>query len=243
MCQPVQYIEGKAEFRGVELVVNKDVLIPRPETEELVEEVIHYTLHITHYTKQCVRILDLCTGSGNIAVSLARELPGAEIVATDISEPALKVAQENAARHEVSENIKFYRGDLFKALPRSKHHGFRAEEKSLEWGLPIEKNLKFDIMVCNPPYVKKGDFDFLQKEVREEPYIALYGGNDGLDFYRRIAGEAKDHLETGGTLFLEIGFGQAKRIIDIFSIGKIYRVERMVRDFAGIDRILWISLL
>ncbi len=221
MCQPVQYIEGKAGFRGLDFVVNKDVLIPRPETERLVDEALSV---FSRQLSARLKILDLCTGSGNIAVSLARELQAAEIVATDISAPALKVAQENAVLHGVGEKIAFYNGDLFKALP-------------------VEKNLKFDIIVCNPPYVKKGDFDFLQKEVREEPYIALYGGIDGLDFYRRIAGEAKDHLKTGGVLFLEIGFGQAKHIIDIFSIGRIYRVERIVRDFAGIDRILWINLL
>lgn len=242
MCQPIQYITGNADFMGLDFVVNKDVFIPRPETEGLVDEVLHYTLHITHYTLQGIRILDLCTGSGNIAVSLALELPGAEIIATDISGAALKIARENSILHGVEKTLTFYKGDLFKALPRSKHHDSRTEGKSLERGLPIEKNLKFDIIVCNPPYVRRHDIDFLQKEVRQEPCIALDGGSDGLDFYRRITYEAADYLKPGGSLFLEIGFGQSQDIVDIFSASQSLRIHEIKKDFAGIDRVLWISL-
>lgn len=232
MCQPIQYITGNADFMGLDFVVNKDVFIPRPETELLVKEVLSavpepltsfgYGAGSYHIAAK-LRILDLCTGSGNIAVSLALELPGAEIIATDISGAALKIARENSILHGVEKNLTFYKGDLFKALP-------------------VEKNLKFDIIVCNPPYVRRRDIDFLQKEVRQEPCIALDGGSDGLDFYRRITGKIGDYLKPGGSLFLEIGFDQSQDIVDIFSASQSFRIREIKKDFAGIDRMLWISL-
>jgi len=205
---------------GLDFVVNKDVFIPRPETEMLVWEV----LEGTRGRGQGTRVLDLCTGSGNIAVSLAHALPDAEIVATDISGASLEIARKNATRHKVEKNITFYEGDLFK-------------------GLPLEKREKFDIIVCNPPYVKKADFEWLQEEVRCEPRRALYGGEDGLDFYRRIENEAPVYLREKGSIFLEIGFGQRDAILDIFGAKSIYRIYRVKRDFSDIDRIVWISLL
>ena len=241
--EPVQYIVGSAEFMGLDLIVNKDVFIPRPETELLVDNVLHYTSHITHYTRGALKILDLCTGSGNIAISIAKLIDDARVTATDISDAALRVARRNSDRHNIGDRIEFYKGDLFEALPRSKRCIHEATDKSLERGLPLDKMSKFDIIVCNPPYIKKQDIAFLQQEVRKEPLIALDGGDDGLDFYRTIAEKAFQYLEKNGSMFLEIGIGQAGDIRGIFEAAGRYRIRSITKDFSGIDRILWISLL
>ena len=217
--EPAQYITGCAEFMGLDFVVTKDVLIPRPETEILVNE----ALAARSMPASC-RILDLCTGSGNIAISLAKLMPQAEIVATDISDAALKIAEKNAVRHDVSDRIKFYKGNLFNALV-------------------FDKSSKFDIIVCNPPYIKEEEFPLLQKEVRKEPEIALNGGKDGLDFYRIVAKEAHRHLKEGGSVLLEIGFGQAQAVKDIFSSNNIYKIYKTTKDFNQIDRVLTLQLV
>ena len=250
--EPVQYITGQAEFMGLDFIVTKDTFIPRPETELLVNEVIsssrlvrlrrdsleHYwndRVSSTQYSSSGhdsisgeqsreVRILDLCTGSGNIAISLARSIPQAEIIATDVSDAALKIAEKNAARHDAGGRIKFYRGDLFNALI-------------------FDKNPKFDIMVCNPPYIKHVDFPFLQDEVKMEPEISLNGGRDGLDFYRIIAKESRRYLKKGGGILLEIGFGQKQAVEDIFCSYNIFETYRIINDFSDIARALWINLL
>ncbi|MBU1911977.1 MAG: peptide chain release factor N(5)-glutamine methyltransferase [Candidatus Omnitrophica bacterium] len=215
--EPAQYITGRAEFMGLGFIVTKDVLIPRPETEILVNEIVGARFIAP-------KILDLCTGSGNIAVSLAKLIPQAEIIATDISENALKIAEKNAALHQASASIKFYKGNLFNALM-------------------FAENPKFDIIVCNPPYIKEADFPFLQKEVRLEPRIALNGGKDGLDFYRDTAKESRRYLKKGGSILLEIGFGQREAVEDIFLSHNIFDVYRIIRDFSGIERAIWINLL
>lgn len=217
--EPIQYITGSTEFMDVDFIVNESVLIPRPETEILVKEVL-LAVRCRMQAKRNLKILDLCTGSGNIAISLARELKAAKIIAVDISGPALKIARKNSDLHGTEKNVIFYKGDLFQALP-------------------IDKNIKFDIIVCNPPYVKRCDLDLLQVEVKKEPSIALDGGDDGLNFYRRIAREAKGYLSHDGALFLEVGFGQLQDIIDIFGVTKVCKIKK---DFAGIDRVLWINL-
>lgn len=239
--EPVQYMTGCAEFMGLDFIVTRDVLIPRPETEILVNEIINssqfgcfqqshsnaikYSLsEATKFPNREVKILDLCTGSGNIAVSLARLMPQAEIVATDISEDALKIAKKNAIRNQAGDRVKFYKGNLFHALV-------------------FAKNPKFDIIVCNPPYIKEEDFPFLQKEVREEPEIALNGGKDGLDFYRIIAKDSHRFLEKGGKILLEIGFGQRKAVEDIFLSCSIFDVYKVIKDFSGTERAVWINLL
>ncbi len=221
--EPLQYITGNSQFMGQDFIVNKDVFIPRPETEILVNEVFRRAIHDSRFTIHDLRILDLCTGCGNIAVSLARILGGAEIVATDISESALKIAQKNAVVHGVDKCITFYNGYLFQALP-------------------IDKKYKFDIIVCNPPYVKSGNVDFLQEEVRREPRIALDGGDDGLEFYRQITDLAPAFLKSGGSLFLETGFDQVKEVKGIFCSKKSFKLCKVKKDFAGIDRVIWISL-
>ncbi|MEK6732917.1 MAG: peptide chain release factor N(5)-glutamine methyltransferase [Candidatus Omnitrophota bacterium] len=215
--EPVQYITGKAEFMGFDFMVTRDTLIPRPETELLINEICRGGFETRPY------MLDLCTGCGNIAVSLAKLIPNAEIIGTDISGPALRIAEKNAMLHKVSERIRFYKGDLFEALM-------------------FDKNQKFDIIVCNPPYVKEDEIPFLQKEVAAEPGIALNGGEDGLDFYRRIAKGSRYYLKQGGSLVMETGFGQADAVKDIFSLAK-FEIDKVIKDFAGIERLVWINLL
>ena len=212
--EPLQYITGIAEFMEMEFNVNKDVFIPRPETEILVNEVSREIKN----REQVSRVLDLCTGSGNIAIGLGKSVPTAEIIATDISGLALDRARMNAISHSMEKSITFYKGDLFDALP-------------------LDKKYKFDIIVCNPPYVKRDDIRFLQEEVQVEPRIALDGGLDGLDFYRQIASTAHAYLSAGGSLFLEVGVGQAEDTSVIIEAGDKFRVRKIIKDFAEIDRV------
>lgn len=218
--EPAQYITSRAEFMGMDFLVTKDTLIPRPETEILVNEIYASMGRL----ETSPFILDLCAGSGNIAVSLAKLIPEAEVIATDISEDALKVAEKNAIRHRVDNRIKFYRGDLFNAFC-------------------FTKNPKFDIIACNPPYIKRAELAYLQKEVRREPGIALDGGEDGLDFYRVIASQSHRYLKKRGSILLEIGFGQKEAVKDIFTSCNIYEVKKIIRDFSSIERAIWINLL
>lgn len=217
--EPVQYITGCAGFMGLDFIVTRDVLIPRPETEILVNEAVSL-ISMRHASW---RVLDLCTGCGNIAISIAKLMSQAEIVATDISENALNIAEKNAIRNQVNGRIKFCRGNLFNALV-------------------FEKNQKFDIIVCNPPYIKKADFPFLQYEVQEEPEMALNGGKDGLDFYRVIAKNLHKFLERGGKILLEIGFGQREAVEDIFSSYNIFEIYKVVKDFNKIDRVVCLKM-
>ena len=231
--EPSQYILGEQEFWGLPFKVTKDVLIPRPETEVLVEEAvktvrsqesevrsqntkIHYSELRTPDSKL---ILDLCTGSGCIAISLAKEIPNSRVFAVDISEKALDVARENAERYDVADRITFLNGDLFEPLN----------------GL----NIKADIIVSNPPYISKKMFQELQPEVKNyEPVTALYGGGDGLDFYRRIISETPAYLNAGGYLMLEMGYGQAEKIKRLIEQGDAFKDISVIKDFAGIERII-----
>jgi len=187
---PLQYIIGKANFMGFDFILNEDVLIPRPETESLVEE----ALKICHTSLRGVpplagrrsnlNILDLCTGSGCIAISLAKLIPEAELVATDISEPALNVARRNAELHGVTDRVTFLQGDLFDALK------------------PLG-DVKFNIIVSNPPYIKTGDLESLPPEVQYEPRLALDGGEDGGRFYNEIYSAYRDYIGEPIHLFVE----------------------------------------
>ena len=211
--EPLQYIIGEVGFRGLLFKVNRDVLIPRPETELLVDEVVKSV------TKKDVTILDLCTGSGCIAVCIARELIDSKVYAVDISEGALAAARENAARHGVGERITFLSGDLFSAISSLNLKGM------------------IDVIVSNPPYVSSEEMQELQPEIRDyEPASALYGGKDGLDFYRRIIHDSPYYLAAGGYILMEMGYGQAGRIKELIeSENKFINIE-ITKDMAGIGR-------
>ncbi len=212
--EPFQYIMGNTEFMGMLFAVTPQVLIPRPETELLVEKVI-----MLFRESGLKRIIDVGTGSGCIAISLAKMLPDARVTGTDISASALAVAEENAARHRVS--VRFARADLF--LP--------------------EQAARFDCVVSNPPYIAAADIDVLQPEVRREPRHALDGGKDGLDFYRRIIAQAPDHLTRGGYLVMEMGYGQSDAIKTIFMHAGKYTVQEVINDYAGIERVIVARLM
>jgi release factor glutamine methyltransferase len=207
--RPLWYIIGDTEFYDCKIKVDERVLIPRPETEILAEAVVKTA-------EDGDKILDMCTGSGCIAVSVAKHLVGRHVTVTaaDVSDAAIMVAKENANYNSV--DINFVQSDLF-----SKVHG------------------RFNIIVCNPPYIKSGDISSLQKEVREhEPRIALDGGDDGLDFYRRLAKEVNRYIVRGGMLMLEVGENQAEDVLKLFEKRDYAMV---VKDFAGVDRFLKIA--
>lgn len=233
--EPPQYILGKQEFWGLDFRVTSDVLIPRPETEHLVEEAIKEirrqdsgyrgqgveTKNSIYGTRYPKLILDLCTGSGCVAVSIASEIPGINCLAIDISDAALQVARENASVHGVLDRIEFIEGDLFKPL----------EGKGL--------NKRIDVMVSNPPYIGRDAIPTLQTEIRDfEPEVALCGGMDGLDFYRRIIFGAPDYISEGGFLIMEIGYGQSGAVRTIFENSGYPWVVDIKKDYAGIDRVV-----
>ena len=191
--------------------VDENVLIPRPDTEILVEEAISICKK-NNYTK----ILDLCTGSGAIAVSLAKYLENVDITAVDISNNALKIAKRNARSNNVEEKITFIESDLFDNL----------------------SNNKYDIIVSNPPYIKKEEINYLDKEVKREPRLALDGGMDGLDFYRKIAQNAFKYLNNKGTLCLEIGFNQKEKVINLLKKEGKYTNIYCKKDLGQNDRCL-----
>ena len=212
---PVQYITGEAEFMGFDFDVNPSVLIPRPETEILVERVL--TLMEREGISE-PSILDLGTGSGAIAVSLTKLSPSCKIIASDVSEEALEVGRENAAANGVGDRIEFVLSDLFERIPGKK---------------------KFDLVISNPPYIPSEDYDSLPPEVRSEPRIALDGGLKGLDFYKRIIPGAAKRLGRGGFLILEIGFGQARAIKDLLESDGSYCDIEILKDYNDIDRIVF----
>jgi release factor glutamine methyltransferase len=191
--EPIQYITGEQEFYGLALRVTPAVLIPRPETEQLVEAVINEMKQAELDSKQSLRILDVGTGSGAIAIALAHHLPHARFTAVDLSATALEVAASNAARHALASRIRFVASDLLDALP------------------PDE--LPLDVIVSNPPYVPTADRASLHPQVRNhEPAAALFAGPDGLDIVRRLIPQARAALRPNGLLALEIGHGQRKAV-------------------------------
>jgi release factor glutamine methyltransferase len=212
--EPVQYITGTQEFWSLPFSVTPDVLIPRPETELLVEALLDFARETG--AKQ-MRLMDVGTGSGAVAVAAARELPHAVVVAGDLSLAALELARENARRHRLSERILFLCTDLFSGLAR----------------------VLFDAVVTNPPYVKSSDVALLPREIREyEPRHALDGGEDGLQSIRAIIDQAPDFLRSGGLLALEMGAGQAEVVGALVSRTNRYRRQHILRDYSAIDRVL-----
>ena len=217
--EPVSYILGECEFMGLFLKVDARVLIPRPETEILVEQIL---LAFAHRQKETLRILDLGTGSGNIAIALTKNLSNASVVTVDISRDALSVARENAVRHGVAERIQFVEGDI---------HDF------LQNKIP-EAGDQFDLVVSNPPYVPSDEIDYLSLVVRHEPRLALDGGIAGLRFYEPIIRAAGYLLKTGGMLFLECGDGQAEAIGKLFSAYSKYKGVKFIQDYVGMNRVV-----
>lgn len=214
--EPLQYIIGSQEFWGLEFTVTSDVLIPRPETELIVEAAITAAQNVPSPL-----IVDLCTGSGCIAVSLAKELPAAQIFALDLSEKALVVARENARTHGVTGRIRFLDGDLLEPL----------EE--------LDIRAKVDMIVTNPPYVRTGDRVTLQPEVRDyEPAMALFAGPLGTDFHQRIIASAPEYLKQHGRLIMEMGLGQAEALVKLVRESKAYGAAEVLKDLAGIERVI-----
>lgn len=213
--EPIQYITGTKYFMGLPFHVDPRVLIPRWETELLTE----YVLRIAKKMLQPAAVLDLGTGSGAIAVSLAVYLVKADITAVDIQEKALEVAKKNAKDNGVFHQINFYHGDLFSSLDSAHFREY------------------FDVIVSNPPYIPTGEIPELMPEVSKyEPVTALDGGTDGLDFYRRIAREACGYMKDGGLIAMEIGYGQSKSVQDIFMETGLYHRQEVHKDLAGIER-------
>ena len=218
---PVSYLTNRKEFMSLDFYVDERVLIPRPETEQLVETIL------TTKTENLQRLLELGTGSGVIATSLALQQPEWEIVATDISEPALTVAQKNAETHACTEQIKFLSGDLFEPIEAINTNG----------------NPRFDWIVCNPPYVKNTERDTLSPDVRDyEPEIALFAGDDGLVVIRRLIAEAPKHLAPGGKLIFEIGERQADSVRALIDAESTYRTYELFKDYAEKERIVLASV-
>lgn len=215
--EPLQYITGRQEFYGLDFIVTPDVLIPRPETEFLVERVIKLVRESRNETPV---IVDLGTGSGCIAVALALHLPGARVIATDISNAALDVARANAERHGARDRIEFVEGDLLAPL--------------------LQRNLEaaVDILATNPPYVDVDKPELIQREVSEwEPRSALFGGTDGLDFYRRLLVDAPRYLKPRGYLVCEIGYGQLDAILELIERSMLELVD-VTHDLQGLPRTL-----
>lgn len=212
--EPIQYIINKQEFMGFEFYVDKNVLIPQPDTENLVEEVIYISEQIREKEKNVLRILDMCTGSGAIAISISKLIKETRVFASDISSDAIKIAEENASRNNA--NVVFFESNLFRK---------------------ISELYKFDIIVSNPPYIEKETIKTLPEEVQKEPRLALDGGIDGLDFYRKIIEEAKKYLNKDGYLLFEIGYNQRESVEKLLKANG-YKNIYSRKDLSGNDRIV-----
>lgn len=231
--EPLQHILGTANFAGLELTVTPDVLIPRPETELLAEQAVAFLGAVREAgtgrqsaraatpesaaPDSAITLLDLGTGSGCLPIYITQRLPGCGAWTVDVSEKALAVARRNAQAHGVSDRIHFLHGDLFAALPPGLH---------------------FDLIVSNPPYIPGAEIGTLEPEVRDhDPRLALDGGTDGLEFYRRIATGAADWLQPGGKLMLELGHDQAGSVRKLCEV-QMWIVEAILPDYSRVPRIL-----
>ncbi len=211
--EPVAYLVGHREFFSLDFHVTQDTLVPRPDTETLVMAVLDAAKPIAE-----PKILDLCTGSGCVAVSVAKNCPASQVTATDISPAALKIAQENAKKHQVSQRVQFESGDLFTPLPSA---------------------LPFDIIASNPPYIATTELETLAQDIRKfEPRIALDGGPDGLDIVRRIIVAAPDYLSPGGWLFLEISPEQGEMTQKLLVAQGAFTEIGVKKDLAGRVRVV-----
>jgi release factor glutamine methyltransferase len=223
--EPLQYILGSLDFLGMKIKVGKGVLVPRPETELLAEEAIKVIRSqklnppappFAKGGNGRVTILDLCTGSGCLAIALAKEFPYAQVYGTDISEDAIRYAKENAEINGIK-NVTFLKGSLFE---------------------PFIELFTFDLIISNPPYIRKDDLRNLQEEIKNwEPVVALDGGEDGLDYYRLIILEAKNYLKKNGYIMLELGISQADTVRTLAEQADFTDIS-FKKDYAGIERII-----
>lgn len=209
--EPVAYLVGEHEFWGLPLYVDASVLVPRPDTETVIEVARERR---ADRAAPC-RVLDLCTGSGAIAIALAKELPAATVIATDVSEPAVAIARRNVERNKMQDRVTVVHGDLFAA---------------------VAGEAPFDLIASNPPYIASSVIPTLQVEVLREPRLALDGGASGLEFYERIVREAPAHLAPGGALVVEHGYDQAEAVRAIFVAGGFANVT-LVHDLAKNPRV------
>lgn len=213
--EPVAYLVGRTEFYSIEFEVTPDCLIPRPETELLVQRSIEFLRKRTGPQQVC----DLCTGCGIIAVAIAKNVPDAKVMATDISEPALAVAARNIEKHKLAERIELRHGDLFEPL--------------------VPQLDLFDLIVSNPPYVTAAEYEALDRNVKDyEPRAALYAGPDGLDVYRKITEEVTQFLKPDGILLLEIGYQQGPAVRGLLEQTAAFAQIRIDKDLQGHDRVV-----
>ena len=211
--RPVAYIVGNREFMGLDFYVQEGVLIPRPDTEPLVEELIELCRG-----KENLNILDIGTGSGAITISLAKYLNTSKVKSFDISDIALEVGKKNAISNEVDDRVEFIKSDLFSSIEN--------------------KSIQFDVIVSNPPYIPKKDIETLHTQVKDyEPYIALEGGEDGLDFYRSITEQSRMYLKENGILAYEVGHDQAQDVAEIMKSNGYTKIYTK-KDLQGIDRVV-----
>lgn len=209
---PIQYITNNQEFMKLNFYVDKNVLIPQPDTEILVEEVIE----IINKNKEEVRILDICTGSGCIGTSIAKYTKNVTITMSDISSEALNIAKNNYTKNiEDTSKVEFIKSDMFKEIKE-----------------------KYDIIVSNPPYIESKEIEKLDKQVQNEPHLALDGGEDGLEFYRKLASEAHKFLNKNGYLCMEIGYNQKEAVIQLLKENKNYKEIYSKKDLSQNDRII-----
>jgi len=215
--KPVQYITGRQEFMGFEMYISEGVLIPRPDTETVAERAIELAKEMEKPV-----IIDMCTGSGGIAISLAAAIPGSKVWAVDFSDSALECCRINVNRFKLENNIRVTKSDLFAGI---------MDEELIE---------NTDIIVSNPPYIESGSIPELSINVRGyEPHSALDGGKDGLEFYRRITRDSVGFLKTNGILMFETGYDQGTKVRNIMEGNSCYHDINIEKDLAGYDRCIW----
>ena len=208
--KPVQYITNNQEFMKLNFYVDENVLIPQPDTEILVEKVIK-SIDIM----ENIEILDMCTGSGCIGISLAKNIKNTKVTLVDISKEAIEIAKKNAIQNGVENKVTFIQSDMFENVKG-----------------------KFDIIVSNPPYIKTDIIQTLDKQVQNEPHIALDGGKDGLDFYKILINEAHKYLKKDGKIFLEIGYDQKQEVENLVKQSKHYKKIETIKDLSQNDRVI-----
>ncbi|MGC0772110.1 MAG: peptide chain release factor N(5)-glutamine methyltransferase [Candidatus Acidiferrum sp.] len=247
--EPTQHLTGKQEFWGLEFDVTPDVLIPRPETEHVIEVALDRLAvrEIRAGRKQILtgegfQIADIGTGSGCIAIALAKELPGAQIVATDISAAALAVARRNAARLNFADRIEFFESNLLEAHAVGARYIVplqpQQEKTERESKVMNHESHLFDLIVSNPPYIGRSEKETLQREVRDhEPELALYGGEEGYELYAGLIAQAAQQLKPGGLLVLELGHSSLPAVQPLLVLPEWTNVG-VTKDLAGIDRVI-----